>query len=232
MNGENSFNPQPQTYWALLQSLAEQVGSEVFIKQPNTLYFGPEQSQGSLNVNYGARRGTNAENPGWGLKVDYNPRNNSNITVKTLSYDPNTAQTVNATAQATQTAVGKGRKPTALTGSGGKPQYPSSKHSGLGKVPAKSVYYIRCPGLSADQAQKRCQSMADNLAKHQIVLTCKIEGNLDVVMHSQVTLIESTTSLYGFGGIPLNVTEVSHSYDDSEGFTTEFRALAQIEASP
>lgn len=234
MHTENSFNPQPQTYWHLLQSLAENVGYECYLLPDQTLYFGPEQEQGNITVNYGAERGSGAENPGWGLKASYNPRNNSNIVVKALSLNPQTTQAVSATAHARQTKLGRGRRTaTSKTANPGL-RYPKAGSSGS-KAPAKSILYIRCPGMTPDQAQARCQAMADNLAKHQIIVEMSIEGLPSLVLHSTVQMVETTIDLYSFAGVPLNVSEVTHSFDmpgdgdSSGGFVTSFRALAQVE---
>ena len=84
--------PPPQNYWLLLQKLADEVGYECYMQPDQTLYFGPEQDAGTITVNYGAPAGSGAENPGWGLTVDYNPRNNSDINISVVSYDPQTGQ--------------------------------------------------------------------------------------------------------------------------------------------
>lgn len=234
MNGENSFNPQPQNYWNLIQTLAENVGYECYMTPQQVLYFGPEKDQGSVTVNYGAERDSGAENPGWGLRVKYNPRNNSNIVVKALSVNPQSTQTIIASAKATPVHLGRGRK-TKTSINSKKAKLRRSANIGSGsKSKAKSVYYIRCSGLSPDQAQKRCQAMADNLAKHQIIVEMNIEGLPSLLLHSKINLVETTIDLYGFAGTDLNVSEITHEFEvptspESGGFVTNFRAVAQIE---
>lgn len=235
MNGENHYNPQPRNYWNLLQSLAEDVGYECYMLPNQTLYFGPEQDQGDVIVNYGASLGSGAENPGWGLKVTYNPRNNSNIIVRALSLNSQTTDAIVASATAKPVALGKGRKTkSSLTGGNSKSKY-SSQGSAGSNSRNKSIYYIRCPGMTPDQAQAACQAMANNLAKHQIIVEATIEGLPGLVLHSQVTLVQTNIDLYGFAGVNLNVSEVTHSFttpsdgDVSGGYTTSFRALAQVE---
>lgn len=236
LNDENFFNPQPQTYWHLLQSLAESVGYECYMKPNQTLYFGPEKDQGSLTCDYGAPRDSDAENPGWGLKVDYNPRNNSNIVVKALSVNPQTTQKVTSTAKAKQVKVGKGRKvKSSQIGKEKKASYPKRGSSGS-KAPSKSIYYIRCAGLSPEQSEKKCQAMADQLAKRQIIVEMSMEGNFDLKVHTKVTLKQNLIDLYGFDGVELNVSEVTHSFstpgdgDSSGGLVSSFRATAQVES--
>lgn len=235
MNDETSFNPQPQSYWHLLQSLAESVGYECFMRPDQTLYFGPEKEGNSVNVSYGAKQGSGAENPCWGLKIGYKPRNNSNIIVKALSVNPQTTQRVTARAQANQVKVGKGRKTqSSMVGSNAKVSYPGRGSSG-NKTPNKSIYYIRCPGMTPDQAQARCQAMADQLAKRQIMVALHVDGLPEMQIHSQVKIIEGQIDLYGFAGIDLNVAEVTHSYvtpgdgASEEGFVTSIRALTQVD---
>ena len=233
MNGENSFNPHPQSYWSLLQTLAESVGYECYVTPDKTLYFGPEQDQGSVTVNYGADFFSGAKNPGRNLKVTYNPRNNTNIVVKVVSLNPQSTQPIFAKATASPVALGKGRKTkTSLLANNSKVKYPSKGGSGS-KSSAKSVYYIRCPGMTQDQAQKRAQAMADDIAKHQIIVEMEIEGLPSLVLHSQVSIVQSTIDLYGFAGVNLNVAEVTHEFTTPEGGTggylTSFRAIAQVE---
>jgi phage protein D len=235
MNNENSFNPHPQSYWTLLQNLAEQVGFECYSTPDQVLYFGPEKDQSSITVNYGAKPGASVENPGWGLVIDYDPRNNSNIVVKALSMNPQTTKKVSASAQAKPVKLKKWQKTqSSQTGGNSKQKYPGFGKSG-NSSPSKSIYYIRCPGMSADQAQARCQAMADNLAKHQIVCGLSIEGNDEVVVHSQVTLVEAgDISCCGFDGIAFNAAEVTHCFDmpqgtsSTGGFVTEMRLIAQV----
>jgi phage protein D len=235
MNGEHSFNPQPRSYWNLLQELAENSGCECYMKPDQTLYFGKEKEESSITVNYGAPPESDAENPGWGLKVSYNPRNNSNIEVKALSYNSQTTESISASAKATQVKTGKGRKTKKSIGGRKRKVKATAKHSGS-RAKHKSVHYIRCAGLTADQAQARCQGAADALAKRQIIVEMSIEGLTKMKIHSQVTLKETQIPLYGFANIPLNVAEVNHEFttpgdgDSSGGFVTSFRAMAQIES--
>lgn len=233
MNGENVFNPQPRNYWNLLQSLAEDVGYECYMLPNQTLYFGPEQDQGIVTVNYGAARGSGVQNPGWGLKVTYNPRNNTNIIVRAVSVNSQTTQPVVAAATATPIPLGQGRKTKSSLGGGYfKPKYPGRSGS---VTPAKSIYYIRCPGMSVQQAQAKCQAMANNLAKHQIIVDMTIEGLPSLVLHSHVKLVQNNIDLYGFAGVDLNVAEVTHAFetpdDDAStgGYTTSFRAFGRVE---
>lgn len=233
MNGEHSFNPHPQSYWSLLQSLAETVGYECYMKPDQTLYFGPGEKQNTMTVSYGASRESGAENPGWGLTVQYDPRNNSNITVKSLSLEPQKAKTVTAKAEAKPLNLSKmGRKSQSSLRSRATRQV-SSRRTKM-KSKKKTTYFIRCAGMTPEQAEKRCQAMADNLAKHQVIIGCSIEGNTDMVIHTEVKLKEETINLYGFAGIPLNVSEVTHEFSvpddggESGGFTTSFRAMAKV----
>ena len=236
MNGENFYVPQPRNYWNMLQELADTVGYECYVTPEQVLYFGPEREQGSVEVNYGAQRGVKATNPAWGFRVHYSPRNNSNIVVKALSVNLQTRQTVTASATAAPTRLGKGRKSTStVSGNPSKAKYPSPGGSGSTSK-AKTIYYIREPGLSPEQAQAKCQAMADSLAKHQIVCEMSIDGLTSLKLHSRVTVVESTISLYGFAGVPMNVAEVTHSFNmpsdqnsQEDGFVTSFRAIALVE---
>ena len=229
VNGENSFNPQPQPYWTLLQTLAESVGYECYMTPDQVLYFGPEKEQGNVTVSYGMPRGSGAENPAWGFNVSFKPRNNSNIVVKALSYDPQTAQPVTSTAEADEKKISKnGRKSRSLSGKKKKVQSHRGI-SGTNKAPAKTVYYIRCPGMTADQAQARCQSMADSLAKRQLICSFNIEGLLGLKVHSTVNIKEGNIDLYGFADMDLNVAEVSHNWNMNDGFYTSVRAVGEVE---
>jgi|GEM_PF-2567723 len=235
MNGQYNFAPEPQHYWKTLQTLAMNVGYECYMKDGNTLYFGPPKEQGNITVNYGADRGSGAENPGWGLEVDYQPRNNSNITVKVMSVDTQTTKKITATAKTDEVTVGKGhRTSSSKSGSNTKSRSVAAGHSGV-KAPPKTTYYIQRHGLSKEHAEKLAQGMAEQLAKRQIILSMNIEGLPSMKIHSIVTLRETGIDLMGFSGIPLNVAEVSHTFHMSEGdsndggYVTHFKALAQIE---
>lgn len=224
MNGENFFNPHSQTYWMLLQSLADNVGYECWVTPDQTLHFRKEQTQGNFSCQYGWGPNDGASIPAWGLKVTYSPRNNSNITIKAISQNLQSTEQViaSATAKPIQLKLGKSTK-TSITG-GKAPS--SSKGSSGSKSPIKTVHYIRCAGLTPEQAQAKCQAMADDLAKHQVTVGLTVWGTKDLKIHSSVNLDQS--SVKAVNNVPLNVAEVHHSFTMDEGWVTGFRALGQV----
>jgi phage protein D len=227
MNGENFYGPHPQTYWAIIQTLADQVGYEAYVTPDQTLYFGPEQDKSAINVNFGADPHSGAENPLLSLAFTYNPRNNSNITVKVISSMPQQANYVLATATAKQLQVGSDqRKPTALLE--GRGLRVNRQGSSGGIAAPKSVYYIFAPGMSPDQAQAKAQSAADDLAKRQIIIDGTLEGLPSLQLHSKINLLETTIDLLGFESLDYNVAQVGHSFDMENGFNTTFSAIARI----
>lgn len=225
MNGENFFNPRSTDFWNLLQTLAADVGYECWVTPDQTLHFGPEQDQGTINCTYGGEPNSGVENPAWGLKVKFNPRNNSNITVKAISYDPQTTQKVIASATAAPLNVKAGKKTATSITSTSKVKYPSPGKSGSSGTP-KTVHYIRCAGLTPEQAQAKCKAQADELAKHQLIISICIEGNPDIRIHSN--LVINQVQIDAISEVPLNVAEVEHSFSMDQGYVTACRALGQI----
>ncbi|MBU6455451.1 MAG: hypothetical protein KGS72_27010 [Cyanobacteria bacterium REEB67] len=236
INGMTVFDPKPQSLWRLLQRMAQHVGYECYTTPDQTLYFGPEKSQGEFTVNYGASPNSGLENPGWGLTVDYAPRNNSNIKVNVISQHSQTTKKILATASTQNLHVGRGRKTsTGISGSNSKPSFNSFAGSGS-KLSKKTTFNIFRSGINQDQADKLAKGMADQLAKRQVILEMSIEGLPELKVHSIVKLKQEAIDLYGFANIPLNVAEVTHSYSapqeaasSSGGYVTNIKAIAQID---
>lgn len=227
-NGENVFNPHPQNWWSLIQKMADDVGYECYMTVDKTLYFGPEQDQGSLTVNYGSTQ-PNPENPLKSCKGRYNPRNNSNIEVQGVSYDRDKGQIIVAKAKANGQALSKGKKSKHGL-SAGKIATPSVSSSGKPSS-QKSAYKTNVQGLTPDAAQAKCEAVAKDIAKHQVILMGTLEGNLDIKVHTHIDLQETDRDMLGFAGPDYNVAEVTHECSVTGGLWTAFRAQAGGSAS-
>lgn len=231
---ENNYTPHPQPWWSILQHLAEQVGYEVYVTPDKELYFGPEQSAGSFEFSWGAPPDSGAQYPLIELKGSYSPRNNANFTVKVISYHPQYAQHVSGTASPSSNVLrGRRRKSkteiVTLRGNTGR-----SSRGRSGSKPSKlPTYTYRLDGLTPEQANKKAQGIADDIAKREVIIEGKLEGLPSLKIHSNLTLQEKTLPLLGFDGLDYSVSEVTHSFgmpgSGSEGgYMTEFKAMASL----
>lgn len=223
MNGEHAFNPKAQTWWSLLQRLADDVGYEVFVTPDGSLYFGPEQNQGTIQCSWMRPKEEKPVNPLLTCNWKYNPRNNSSITVKVLSNTPQNAQLVLGQATAASQPVPSLKKdPGALLGKSPKLSKYGTPGPNSGGV--KSTYYILDTGTDPELANSRAQAYANELAKRQIILAGSMEGLPDLKVNSHLQL---SSGLF-LSGLDFNVVEATHSFSMSEGFKTAFRALALV----
>jgi prophage tail gpP-like protein len=223
-NGDSSFNPHPQPWWTILQKMADEVGYECYVTADGTLYFGPEQSQGTMNVNYGSTD-TNPENPVNSLRGRYNPRNNTSITVKGVSYDRDKGQMIVASATTSNEKLasvkkGKGAITKAVPASAGG-KAPSSNQT------VKKIYRFNAQGMTPEAAAAKAQSMASDLAKRQLIISGILDFNPDLKIHTHLSInYGPEQDDIGFQGIDYNVAEVTHDWNmGSTGLKTSFRAL-------
>lgn len=236
---ENNYTPHPQPWWSILQYLAEQVGYEVYVTPDKALYFGPEQSSGSFEFSWGAPPGSGAQYPLKELRGSYSPRNNANFVVKVISYHPQYAQHVSSSATPSSRVL-RGRRRNQKTEIVGSSVGNTGRISrgGSGSTSSKKpVYTYRLDGLTPDQADQKAQSIADDIAKREVIIEGKLEGLPGLKIHSAISLQEQTLPLLAFDGLDYSVSEVTHTFSmpqtgqhNEGGYMTEFKAMASLGA--
>jgi phage protein D len=238
MWGENSYNPHPQSYWSILQDLAGYVGYELFYSPDGFLYFGPPQAANSFNFAWMQQASANPQFPLLKLKTHYDPRNNSDFTVKVVSYHPQFAQHVSATATPTKlnpSGSTKKQKSSSVGTSAGNTG-PNKSTLGIPVSPnGKPVLIFRRDGLTAQAAQTRAQAIADDIAKRQIIQDGELWGLNTLRVHSNINIqCGSGTDLMGFESITYQVAKVSHRFSvpdgGSGGWCTSFKAYGSLAA--
>lgn len=233
---ENAYMPHAQPPWNMLQDLAKQVGYECFIK-PGTkeLFFGPTEEAGGdeIKVIYGAKE-EGSERPIRNLKITYQPRRNGNVDVEVISYHPTQAKSIKGKASAKGKRKSGKSKGKFIVGHPQKGK--QTAKSGGSKPSAKPTVVIRQDGLTKEQADKKAEAIAKDIAKRQIIIKGTIEGMTDAKVHSKLNLKEGELNIFGFDSGEYLISAVRHKLrmpqgGSGGGWTTELTAMTEPEVS-
>lgn len=188
-NGDNTSLNKDASEWDLLTFLAEQEGFELRVKD-NTLYFGP------FSTVVGAVTSSAPLPYTWGqnivsLTLSKSPHASKDIIVEVHSYNSAKKQHI----------VAKSVK--------------AYKQSNLQSYTERYFY----PGLTQDQAQKKADSLRDQLSRLESVGTLSVSGNEQLTVDNQI-------QLYGVG-LELSqnyfIRKAVHRFDHvtPNGYTSE-----------
>ncbi len=236
MNNENSYNPHPQPYATMIQNLAEQFGYDWYTAPDKQLYFGPEQTQGSFEVVWGASPSDKPDNPLQDLRFLYQPRDANEFQVKVISHDPATGKLNSAHKSMNSNSLKRNKKsksPTQIIGLSNGSKTSASKSGGTASKKLTFVY--RMDGLSPEACELKAQGIAKDLAKRLVVAEGCLEGLAKLKVHSELNIMQGNLDCQGFDGLSYGVTEVRHHWSPPQfggggtGFKTHFKALAQVD---
>lgn len=231
------YMPHAQQYWSILQDLAKQVGYECFVDENKKLFFGPpEKAAGErLTVTYGATNTSSVENPIKGLKITYQPRRNSNVQVEVISYHPHKSKQTKGKKRA-KAKKGRATKPrkkgSFIVGSPTKGK--QSAKAGGSKPSAKPTVTIRMDGLTKEQADKKAEAIAKDIAKRQIIVKGTIPGKAGLRLHSSFKIQKEKLDVLGFDAADYVLTAITHHLENPSsgsgaGWTTSITAMTEPE---
>lgn len=231
-NNQTVFMARPQSPWALLESLAQQIGFSLSVQPVATgLTSSGGYVQGVLKFKqigksvalpglpavppttftWRAAPSTTPDNviPIKELHLIHQPRKNKTFAVKVVSQDPNTLQPVVATAYA-------GAISTTQNVTAGVP-----------------VYLYNIPGRTYAQAVNDANGYAADIAKRELLATVTVDGMSSLMPLDQIVIAEAVQGdLFGLANRNMYVNSITHHFgmapglsSDAEGFLTTFTAM-------
>lgn len=236
----SAFVPHAQSWWSILQNLAQQVAYELHITPTKELYFGPPISSSSLRCIYVPTRAqvrNRQMEPLKSFEIEYHPRNNANFNVKVISYHPQGATRITGQAQSLDSVNLSGigtSKPNIGSSVGTTGRRVRNIPRVSGKPSKKPTFTYFMDGLDQNKADSKAKSIADDIAKRTVVINGTIEGNAGVEVHTSIKLVEGRIDLLGFDTLDYRVTSLEHQFSmpqrgsKSGGWTTHFEAMAAI----
>lgn len=229
----NFFNT-PKPIWSVLQFLARAVGFQCRVTPDKELYFGPPPDFGApFTATYAGQPATTGANNKVNLlrevEFTHNPRRNKTFEVIVYSYHSLTLASPKSSesrepVSGTPGAINYLQAPIRATA--------GASGGGIGSAPAgKPIYTYYIDGLNKEQADAKAKSIADDIAKHEIVVQGVLDGTPALVPQMGLRLVEGRKgALEGFDRFSYLVTAVEHEFgmpgmSGGDGFVTHFTAL-------
>jgi hypothetical protein len=222
----------PRQKWDILLYLARSVGFDVFVTPQRQLYFGPPPQPTTPPLVFSwldpaAPFGTALMR----CKITHSPRRNRTFKVLVKSYHPKTTQIITGTSIVLGIPI-----PTETTKT-----LPAGTYRGQGPagslvfneltaaLEGKPVYQFHVAGLTPDQAQKRAEAIAQNIARHELIADIAVEGNAAITPQ---TVLSFRGLGHGFDTQAFYPQRVRHIFQvpqgrggQNEGWITEVTAL-------
>ena len=185
------FMAVPQSLWSILNTLARDTGYDVYVTPNKQLVFGTIGANlPTLQLAYGMNTVPVDAVPCRDLFIDHSPRRNSTFRVLVMSYDPAKRQTGIGRANhvGLNMAGSAGLKEGLWTGQDALAvdQKIASLNRGANQVP---LYTFHFDGLTAQQAQDKAASIATDIAKRELIMHTRIDGD-PTLLPTQPTTIE------------------------------------------
>lgn len=219
----------PHTEWGIVQFLARIMGWFCYVTPDRSLVFGPPPSQQQpFRVTWDVSQPAADEHPCRDLEITYNPRRNISFIVIVASH-----HVASLTVQKKYVAVPSG--PMSKEVSVEFPDivmnpnqfYIGESGSGVGVTAdrisslfanfGKPVYLFYETNLTADQCQAAAYAKALDIAKRELLISFRVDGNPHVVPNQKI-LIRGSVGPYT--GRVFYVSSVEHSFDLISGWWT------------
>ena len=218
-SGDQTFLPIPQSLWNILNQLARDTGYEVHVTPMKDLVFGvPGLSLPTIQLVYESPNYADGVNPCKNLVFEHHPRRNSTFRVVVVSYDPSHAQSIvgRASYVGANYAGQNGMTAGIVTGQGA-----VSADKSMAKIEKLSVsqvalYTFHLDGLDQQQADLRAGTIARDIAKREVILTCEIDG-LPGLSPAQMVQISGDTIPAQFSGPTYYVSKYGHTFTMPQG---------------
>ncbi|HTI81728.1 MAG TPA: hypothetical protein VL614_14870 [Acetobacteraceae bacterium] len=178
---DQTFLATPQSLWEILNQLARDTGYDVYVTPQKQLVFGQAGAGLTpLNLTWKTNPVPNGAVPCRDLHIQHHPRRNATFRVVVFSYDPAKAQqtTGYATVIGANMAGSAGLKPGIWVGPdavAANAKLANVKEGGISSTQVP-LYSFRSDGLTQAQATARAQTIAIDIAKRELILSCEIDG--------------------------------------------------------
>jgi len=251
LNGANILTMGPQEHWSVIQKLAQFLGYEVTVLPQKILVFGPpDLNPPQRTFHYKADPGSKPDLIKLlKLHTKNNNRRNKTFRVVVTSWDQqrvarSTGQAVVLGDDVSNTGLGKstynpstGQIQTSISTGGSIPAGIYGGSSGPivsntidDKLKDKPIFRFNRSGLSPAQAQKEADSIAQDLAKREFVITGVISGMPEIKAHDRLTIEDHEKGLLKpFASRGYSIVGFEHSFSMNERnteYTTKFSAVA------
>lgn len=230
---DQTFLATPQSLWEILNQLARDTGYDVYVTPKKELVFG-EAGAGlaPLNLSYKIAPPAGAV-PCRDLHIQHHPRRNATFRVLVFSYDPGKAQqtTGYATVIGANMAGSAGLKPGIWVGPdaiAANAKLADVKEGGISSTQVP-LYSFRGDGLTQAQATTRAQTIAIDIAKRELILSCEIDGYPGATPTQPVNISGQVDPNFAGNGFYMNGYEhrfvIPKSGGGGGGFITRIKAL-------
>lgn len=232
-SSDRTYMPRAQTAWATLTQLAKSNGYEVHTTPDKELVFGvPGAGLPTLTLSYdqGASALPDGAYPVKSLEIEHNPRRNKSFKVVVQSYDPTKAQTTKGESTVVGTNTNTSGGETVNAGQWSGSQATSANNSLSGGKKKVPTYTFRVDGLTPDQAQKKADAIATDIAKRELILSADSDGIPGIQLMQKVKLVgptiegEFAAHDYWVNSFTHHM-EMSHGRDHVAQFSTTLKAL-------
>lgn len=219
----------PQNMWELLNKVARSIGFIVTVHTDGTVYVGPPGGDSEVSLTprtftWFASGNTPNVIPVRNLTIDHGPRQYGTFAVRGFSFHAPKVQVANTSVfafsgnKASFTAAGVGRQ--AITAG----VYREAAAS-AGFAPGKPNYYFYFQGKTPDQLRAETLALTFDIARYLYVVHGQIDGDPTLVPTTPLTIAEAVPGyLQGYAGKQLAVSGVTHRFNMTDGFLTDFTA--------
>jgi len=193
-SADQSFITVPQSLWAILCQVARDTGYVVYVTPTKDLVFGePGAGLETIKLSFNTTPG-DGQLPCKNVRIEHHPRRNSTFRVLVISYDPTLAQSTLGRATYVGAAYAGQHGLTAGMNVGNAAISADKNIVGAGQDGAKvgstqiPLYTFHVDGLSADQANLRAESIATDIAKRELIMSCHIDGLPHILPTQKIVL--------------------------------------------
>lgn len=195
-SADQVFMPVPQSLWNILNQIARDTGYVVYVTPKKELVFGePGAGQKTIILSHNNFPVPQGETPCKHLKVEHHPRRNSTFRVVIISYDHTQAKPVIGRATYVGPNYAGQHKLTAGLATGTDATKADKNIAALDKsVSQIALYTFHLDGLTQQQADLRAGTMAIDIAKRELILSCSVDG-LPTILPTQMVNIDQSGKL-------------------------------------